>query len=239
VTAPVAGAAATTASAQAAQAGLAVALGYGVDAAWKRLDPSNLKTSLPEFRQLMAALIHRYGLASATMAVQQYRRDRAAAGITKPFIVRPVAPAPLEQVGKSLDWATQGLWAKEPNLIAVRTTVQGVAEKLTLQPGRDTIIGAVRADTEAKAWARVPEPGACSFCALLATRGAVYKKDTAGFKAHDHCKCHVEPVFGKYEPTAEIRQWEADYAAATKGVRGSKNLQIAWRRAFEGRTAPQ
>lgn len=46
-----------------------------------------------------------------------------------------------------------------------------------------------------KAWRRVPEAGACDFCLMLATRGAVYKSDrTAGAskRYHRHCSCHAE-----------------------------------------------
>lgn len=41
------------------------------------------------------------------------------------------------------------------------------------------------------AFARVPEPGACSFCLMLASRGAVYTAKTVGAvnKFHDHCRC--------------------------------------------------
>lgn len=46
-----------------------------------------------------------------------------------------------------------------------------------------------------KAWRRVPEAGACDFCLMLATRGAVYASDrTAGAskRYHRHCSCHAE-----------------------------------------------
>lgn len=45
------------------------------------------------------------------------------------------------------------------------------------------------------AWRRVPEPGACPFCLMLATRGAVYKSDRTagnGNKYHRHCHCRAE-----------------------------------------------
>lgn len=55
------------------------------------------------------------------------------------------------------------------------------------------------------AYRRVPEPGACPFCLVLATRGAVYTSETtAGGSAnryHAHCRC---------EPEAET-QFDARY----------------------------
>lgn len=42
-------------------------------------------------------------------------------------------------------------------------------------------------------FARVPEPGACNWCLMLASRGAVYSKDSVGMtratRFHDHCRC--------------------------------------------------
>lgn len=71
---------------------------------------------------------------------------------------------------------------------------------------------------------RVPSPGACPFCLLLATRGAVYYADSWGSsktfrkngepKAHAHCHCVVlpEPAPGAWRNT--IIGDPAEYAAA-------------------------
>jgi hypothetical protein len=65
---------------------------------------------------------------------------------------------------------------------------------------------ATSSDRKAKGWARIPEPGACSSALMLATRGAVYRSEKGGdFKSHDNCRCHVEPVFTAYEPSAQVR----------------------------------
>jgi hypothetical protein len=85
-----------------------------------------------------------------------------------------------------------------------------------LDLGRDSIIDSVHKDTQAEAWARVTEPKPCAFCALLATRGAVYKSEkSAEFEAHDHCRCHAQPVFTgvPFEASAQIREFQAFYRA--------------------------
>jgi hypothetical protein len=219
------------------------------------LDPKDLAGSLPKVKALIASLVHTYGRMSASLAVRYYQMERKAAGVTAPYTILPALPAGPSQIDPSIDWATKDLWGPvntEPiehrgatlqpfqdRLATAQTNVQGVTENLTLDAGRDTIIQAVQTDEHAKGWARVPEPGACWFCAMLATRGAVYTSEqSATFEAHDHCRCHVEPVFNAYEPTHQIRQWQALYADATRGVYGMKAAQIAFRRAYEGRTAP-
>lgn len=41
-------------------------------------------------------------------------------------------------------------------------------------------------------WRRVPSPGACGFCIILATRGAVYRNPEVARRGHANCRCVVE-----------------------------------------------
>jgi hypothetical protein len=129
----------------------------------------------------------------------------------------------------------------EDLVTAARTQVQGAAEKLAQDPARQTTLDTVQKDRKAKGWARIPEPslsatGTCGFCALLATRGAVYKtKTTAEFQAHDGCKCHPEPVFtGTYVPSAQVMDWQQTYAEVSQGRSGA-DARAAFRQSIEGR----
>jgi hypothetical protein len=220
-------------SAQASQSGLLLAIGPQLEAAWQLLDVADLERTLPRFKLAVAALVQRYGAASRTLAAQFYRAQRLSAGVGGRAPLRPAPLPDVKRVDRSIGWATKGLWSQEPDVASARELVTGVTDSLMLDAGRNTIVDTVRADPRAQAWARVPEPGCCYFCAMLATRGAVYKEDTAGFQAHNKCRCHVEPVFTAYEPTAQIREWQALYRSATAGHRG--DLLNAFRRAYEGR----
>lgn len=74
---------------------------------------------------------------------------------------------------------------------AVRASMRHV-----LNGGRATIIDTVAADRQALGWARATSGRPCSFCALLAGRGPVYKgQETADFHAHDGCSCSTQPVY--------------------------------------------
>jgi hypothetical protein len=236
---------------QAAQAGLVLAMAPMLTAAWGHLDPAHMSATLPRFTALIAAIVQRFSPASATLAVRQYQTERRRAGIVTPYRPKPASPPPREQVAKTVSWATQPLWKAEPDTLpqvveTAQTNLAGAVDNLVLDVGRATIIDNVAADAKAKAWARVPEPGCCAFCALLATRGAVYKEDSfkqsnakfAGggfsFKVHDHCRCHVEPVFNAYEPTAEIRRWQAEWKEVSAGLHGA-DARLAWRQHYEGR----
>lgn len=56
-------------------------------------------------------------------------------------------------------------------------------------------------------WRRVPEPGACDFCLMLATRGAVYASQSTAGKDNDyhaHCHCDQESE-GNFDARTDVR----------------------------------
>jgi len=230
--------------------------------AWEMLDVHDLKGTLPAFQAAVTLLVQKYGKASMALASKFYLQQRQAAGIPGGIRVAMADPATHDTVKTALDDALSGLWniapahpqvalttstITDPQQIqditaAAQAQVQGWAEKLAQDPARQTVINTAKKDPKAVGWARIPEPaaspsGTCAFCAMLATRGAVYKSERgASFKAHPGCKCHPEPLFkGQlYVPSAQILDWQQTYAEATKG-RSGKDARAAFRQALEGR----
>lgn len=225
---------------QAALAGVIPAL---VAQAWPLLDPHDIKGTLPQFTAAVQAVVNRYGRASATGALDFYRRQRIAAGVTSPVQLQ-VAPAPDKRIVEdAVGAATSSLYGTvtPESEQATLDSVSEAAAQLVLDQGRDTIIDNALLDPKAKGWVRVTEPGACSFCLMLAIRGGMgvlYRaENTADFKAHDNCRCHAEPVFNAYEPSHDLRQAQALWVKSTKGKSGN-DARIAFRQAVEGRTPP-
>jgi hypothetical protein len=232
--------------------------------AWSLLDPHDIKGTLPQFTAAVQAVVNRYGRASATAALNHYRQQRIAAGVTGPVELRVAPPTPAKAVQDAVGVATSSLYgAVTPESEqAVRDDVSEAAAQLVLDESRNTLIMNAGRDPKAKGWVRVTEPGACSFCLMLAIRagmGALYRtKSTATmnqrsakhatqpgvefegegeFKAHDNCRCHVEPVFNHYEPSADLREAQALWVESTKGLSGN-DARIAFRQAVEGRDPP-
>jgi hypothetical protein len=240
---------------QAAQAGLGESLVQALELLWPLLALSALKDAMPSFKAAVAGLVKQHAQASATLAARQYRAQRVAAGVGGGFTPIPADPPPLEAVSEAVDWALAPLWSsavpiaefpgapEETKRVAstaiadAKARLAAASEKLVLDTGRDTVIANVQRDPVAKGWARLTEPDPCYFCAMLAARGAVYRsKKTAGFEAHDNCRCHVEPWFqGAYEPTAKVREWQRLYDTATAGATTSHDRRRAFRQAYEGR----
>lgn len=225
---------ATAAGQQAAQASLAVALAAEVAAAWRALlDTAALAKTIPDLSAVLAALVGQYGSASAAVAAEYYSAARAQAGVSGLYTVVPASPPDHGQVDAGVRWATKDLWTTQPDPAPALKLTQAAAETLVLDTGRDTIVNAVLSDSKARGWARHTEPGCCAFCAMLATRGDVYRsRQTAGFQAHPGDRCQPEPVFTAYEPPAQVREWQALWRSSTKGTSG-KDAVAAFRQAYE------
>lgn len=190
--------------------------------------PSRLQESVPDWIEAVRALVDQYGSASASLAADYYEAERVAAAVTGRFTVPLVKPPPDEQVDNSLRWATKDIWERDPEdpattdaqrepldvrLAQAEKKAEAVAQKLVTDQGRGTVQEAVRRDSQATAWARTAALGACAFCKMLVTRRAVYKQDTADFRAHDGCHCGVVPVFRgqTFELSDHAREWERLY----------------------------
>lgn len=234
----------------ASQSGLAVAFARILRAHWPNLS-----------RVEGYALVTQFAQASAVLAAQDYEERRAAAGVAGSFDVPLAAPPTAEQFSKTLNWvygatttvdalpdtvtpsaaerqrAADAAQAEEDRLVAAFT-------RMALQGGRTTIVEAVEADPDARAWARETRPDCCYFCALMATRGAVYRDEGAAgrdanarftgageFKFHNNCHCVAVPVFGAFEKTAEARAWTRQYHDLRRD-HGSVSLSM-WRDHFE------
>jgi hypothetical protein len=102
---------------------------------------------------------------------------------------------------------------------AVLVQASGSAARHVAAGGRQRTMRVIRDDDQIEGYIRVTREDPCSFCAMLASRGPVYKNEfTAGrvsnrrdtntdgdvrgqfvgsgeFKVHDHCRCWVEPVY--------------------------------------------
>jgi len=220
-----------------AQRGLSRLMSRDMRSLRRLIIPSRLEASVPEWIEAVRALVEQYGAASASLAADYYEAERVAAAVTGRFTVPLTEPPPGEQVERSLRWAIKDVWERDPDdpnateaqreplevrLERAEKTAEAVAQKLVTDQGRGTVQEAVRQDRQATAWARSAALGACAFCKLLATRGLVYKQDTAGFRAHDGCHCGVVPVFKgqRFELSDHAREWERlyrDYAAPYPG----------------------
>jgi len=164
--------------------------------------PAAVKDALFDF---IPALVSEYGDVAATVAADWYDDLRVSEGVDGSFRAPLAPPLPNEQVKSRLGFATRAdgpLWAGQ--IDALTAFLGLMVNEYALQPGRDTVMQA--AHKENAAYARVPEPGACKFCLMLASRGFVYSKSTAGDskKFHGKCRCNAMPVWDETRARVEF-----------------------------------
>lgn len=206
---------------------------------WGGLNLQDVRSSWPVLRIAIAALVReRFGL-SVAQAQAYYAEARRAAGIAGSFPA-PSVPLPSpELIQATLDstgpYALLGrIKRSQPVPTAMQNTgviLSGAASRLVLNGARQVILQSVKDDSEAVGWMRVTAANPCSWCAMLASRGASYRSAaSAGFKAHNLCRCTAQAVFSHRDAEALTdsplrQQWDD----ATAGLSGKDALN-AWRR---------
>lgn len=236
----------------ATQVALTAALFAALRKLWPMLSPSELRATFPNYLQAVSALVARFQQASISMSADHYEALRDASGVPGRF-TPPVIDLWQQQqieayIAKASEDLLNGLMVDEVYLADITAEIQAevdaASQLLVMNAGRNELIAAIEADREAKGWARVTKPGACAFCLMLATRGAVYKSEkTANFRAHvpkngrgGFCQCTVQPLFGThFEAAAHVREAKALWQLSTEGVPTEDKLN-EFRRALEGRS---
>lgn len=220
-----------------AQRGLTRLLVRDVRGLRRIIIPSRLRASIPDWIVAVHAVVEQYAQASAALGAEFYDGQRNAAGVPGVFTV-PVADSPPEgRTDASLRWATKDVWERDPEVATAaqlepldtrldqtEKKAELAVQKLVTDTGRGTVLAAVREDRQATAWARSAALGACAFCKLIASRGAVFAQDTVRFQAHDGCHCGVIPVFRgqTFEPSPQAREWARLYQEYAAGHSGSQ-----------------
>lgn len=129
----------------------------------------------------------------------------------------------------------------ERALDTMTTSLAGSTTTLVLEGGRELIHDTTVADDEAIGWARITDPDPCAFCAMLASRGAVYhSRGTAGadankrfvgegmFKFHNHDQCTARPIFDPEDPALAVAdELYERWLRVTRAQTGTKMID-AW-----------
>jgi hypothetical protein len=222
---------------RAAQLGLTRLLVRDVRGLRRLIIPSRLRTSVPDWIAAVQTVVDQYARASSALGAEFYDAQRDAAGVSGTFTVPVADPPPGAQTEASLRWATKDVWERDPDtatpaqlepldtrLRQAEKKAEQVVQKLVADTGRSTVLDAVRSDRQATAWARSAALGACAFCKMIASRGAVFAQNTVRFEAHDGCHCAVTPVFAgqKFELSPHAAEWARLYQEYAAGHSGSQ-----------------
>lgn len=199
-------------------------------ALWPLFDLERLAETWPALRQALATLIAARHTDSVGLASAYYRAARLDAGVTgtAPIVLASLPSA--EQLAISLDvvglFGARRLLAQGRRDVAAQTLVKvsGAVGRHVLNGGRDTVLQSMQADPKARGWRRITSGKPCSFCSLLAGRGAVYGKDSVDFAAHDHCSCSAEPSWD--QAAQPVRQYTPSTRPVTPEQRSIRNERV-------------
>lgn len=215
---------------------------------WPLFSTEDTSGSWPGVLAALKAIVTGHRNTSAQSATQYMTAFRFAEGIQGQFRPVRVPRLPTGQLDTSLT-VTGLVQYRKARLVGLTperaadqalVTVSGAASRLALDGGRETIIGSVRSDRRALGWMRVTRPGCCAFCAMLASRGPVYKNaKSAGFgpdgqpeRWHDHCNCSIEPVYSRDTDlpgpsTLAAKLW-AQTSQNARGREAVREFRRAW-----------
>lgn len=161
--------------------------------------------------------------------------------VTSLRVTGPVAFKQAIAAGKTEDQALESMAAQ----------MAGSAERLVLAAERDTVMATVESSDEIVGWRRVPDDDPCAWCAMLVSRGAVYKSrgsatrvvgrrgrargnQPLGTSYHDYCQCTAEPLYEHEDEPAEVDDLYRQWLEVTAGKSGDAALR-AWREYWDGR----
>lgn len=242
------------------QALAAARLAQRVLQVWRELmNPAKVDEAWPAVRAALAPLVREAREQSAVFGRAAYLEARSDAGVGDNFTPEGPLPLLVDRLERSLDVTGPVEFKKaiaagktpQQAMDAAAVRLVGSAQYLALEGGRQVMQRSIEADDRATGWSRVTDADPCAWCAMLASRGPVYKSaKTAGDprqggdRYHDHCGCQAWPAFTNDEPFIGVAEkLYDDWLRVTRG-RGGKHAVNAFRRWWEsegraGYTAPE
>lgn len=178
------------------------------------------------------ALVRSYAEVGGTYSADWYDEVRSEAQASGQYRATVSGIPNDEQAQATARWAVGQLFAEQAEAF-LRDLSYG-ATRLVQQPTRSTIIDSAFADPASGAFVRVARADACSFCLMLASRGAVYASQaTAGARDryHTNCQCRAEPVFSPADVPTFNRELSREWGEVTAGLSGKDALR-AWDQHF-------
>ena len=205
-------------------------------ALWDGLDPDNLDASTPRWLARNMQTLRRYNgrsVATAAAYVPRYRVAELGADIgsvvAPAFVAAEMSQALLLAGPVRVKLLTRGGMTGTTAHSEGLRKFTGIMRRQVLSGGRQLIDQTTASDSQAIGWRRVSDGNPCTFCAMLCSRGPVYRSATqagtdggglldnkSGLRFHGHCGCTAEIVYGSWEPNEQERGFQADYEKAAQ-----------------------
>jgi hypothetical protein len=205
---------------------------------WPLFDPGRIG-SFDDFAEAAAPVVQARHAQSATIAADYFTRFRemeGVAGSARPVLVSKLDQRHIVEALRSSGyfWTLRAVGAGQAAHTALQSgfvRAAGSAGRLALLGGSHTVVRSAGHDRQALGWQRVTGAKPCAFCAMIASRGAVFSENTASFQAHDHCACTAEPAYRGTHLPPDSERFAELWPESTEGLTGNDALN-AFRRAL-------
>lgn len=184
---------------QAALRGLSRLTERDLAAIWRRLDLSNPDKLAEPLAQVLEEIGAKYGQAAATLAADWYDEAREGAAVKGRFRASPATLPESERFEALSRWGVGPLFPSSrpiyddsgdiieyervgPNPEKALSMITGGLSRVVLGMARATTEGNTVLDPSGPRYARHASANACAFCALMATRGAVYASEESALR---------------------------------------------------------
>lgn len=212
---------------------------------WPLLDFRNQGGTWPGWLAAMSTLLNRYHSRLATDAGLFYRGMRQLELGEPGTAVLADLPSP-EWQSAALGFAGPGTYNNNvskgvPEQEARKTAlsvVVGTSARIAMDGARTTVVESAKFDDRPVRFYRITDDDPCAFCALMASRGAVYHSAQAAGEMnsyHNDCACTVAPAFTRRHELTGIAAEASDiYANLPSGLSSPERLK-AFRKAWNER----
>jgi hypothetical protein len=222
---------------------------------WQAFDPKDISKSWSVLEPALVALIQARRPISTRLAdryLTEFRRAEQIAGsatsvLADPLTADDIIPN-LRLLGPANARRLDALGRRNVSTITL-SNIEGEVTRQILNGGRDSIVATAANDRRCRGYTRVTDGSPCSFCAMLAGRGPVYKdaqsavngdvfsERVGGFRAHRKCGCTGEPVYFTDSPwPPSAKKWDSLYSETAKAVpRDTPDWSAEVRREFRRR----
>lgn len=198
-------------------------------------------------RRLTAAFLQEHAELAGAKVVPKLAELDFIAGTRSLHITGPVAFKQHMTVSGGDELASRAVMSRR---------MSGAVQRQTMDADRDTTHLTIDANDDIVGWRRVSDGDPCAWCAMLISRGAVYKSRSSatrvvgrrgnargtgpearalGQSYHDNDGCTAVPLYAHEDEPAEVDDLYHHWNKVTAGLSGREALN-AWRRSWEANT---
>lgn len=174
-------------------------------------------------RQMYLAIVSRYGSFASVAAMEFYETVREQAAIRSSYKASAFVP---DNEGL-LEFDVTAAMSMSSDIQKLLDRLFGNATERVMQYADETILENAMNDPARPLWALVPNPNACGWCRLIASRGFDYVSEDKVAR-HANCKCSPVVDFDRNNPRLDgydPKKLEDEYRIARESIEEEARAQ--------------